>query len=187
MAENKISYNEGWLGRVGDEPGEGMGYLELWVGKEGLEIHETPTGEEVGNLNMNGRFAGPSGVKYALGEDILGEDGVMFVNVSFWKYQLDAIKKMDPKKGQRYRIAGKFIAETYNKKDGTVGHRVRVNAQKFQIVYTRKMEENTEATSETPVTNPEPIEEKTKKTTKTGAKKSKAKTETAELEYELPF
>lgn len=180
MAE--VRFNEGWIGRIGEEPGEGMGYLELWVGKEGLEIHETATGEEVGNLNMNGRFAGPSGIKYALGEEVLGEDGVMFVNVSFWKYQLDAIKKMEPKKGQRYRIAGKFIAETYQKKDGTVGHRVKVNAQKFQIVYTRKMEENTETNPETPAPIPEPVEEKPKKTT---TKKAKAKAEAAPVE--VPF
>ena len=94
----------------------------------------------------------------------------------------DAIKKMEPKKGQRYRIAGKFIAETYQKKDGTVGHRVKVNAQKFQIVYTRKMEENAETNPETPAPTPEPVEEKPKKTT---TKKAKAKAEAAPVE--VPF
>lgn len=178
MSENKVRYNEGWIGRVGEEPGEGMGYLELWVGKEELKVHETPTGDEVGELNMNGRFASPSGIPYALGDGILGEDGVLFVHAAFWRYQLDAIKKMNPQKGQRYRIAGKFVVDSYQKKDGTVGTSVRINVQKFQMVYTNKTEKS------------EVSEEKTeapKEAKKTKATKSKSKAEAPVPEFEVPF
>ena len=136
MADNKVRYNEGWIGRCGEEVGEGMGYLELWVGKDGLQLKTTPTGDEVGELNMNGHFASPSGIPYALGDDILGEDGVLFVKASFWKYQLDAIKKMNPQHGQRYRIAGKFVVNRFPRQDGTTGTSVRINVQKFQLVRT---------------------------------------------------
>ena len=183
MAENTVRYNEGWIGRIGEEQGEGMGYLELWVGKDEMRIHETPTGDEVGELNMNGRFAGPSGVKYALG-DVLGEDGVLFVRASFWKYQLDAMCKMNPQKGQRYRIAGKFTVETYQRQDGTVGKSIRVNVQKFQRVYSRNEEQNAENGTGTPA----PKEKKTT-TKKSTAKKStaKGKAEPVAPEVDIPF
>lgn len=184
MAENNVRYNEGWIGRIGEDIGEGMGYLELWVGKDELKIHQTPTGEEVGELNMNGRFAGPSGIKYALG-DVLGEDGVLFVRASFWKYQLDAIKKINPHHGQRYRIAGKFVVDSYQRQDGTVGTTIRVNVQKFQAVYTRNEQQGDTSNAQAPTATTE--EKKTTKKTTTKKSTAKAKAEPIAPDVEVPF
>ena len=138
MANEKISYNNGWIGRVGADAGEGMGCLDLWVGKEGLQVRSLPTGDEVGEMNMNGHFASPSGIPYALGDGILGEDGVLFVRASFWRYQLDAIKKLNPTHPMRLRIYGKFTVDTYPRQDGTTGKSVKCNVQKFDVSWRKE-------------------------------------------------
>ena len=153
MAEtNKVRFNEGWIGKVGTETGEGIGCLDLWVGKDGLQVRPLPTGEEVGEINMNGHFAGPSGIKYALGDGILGEDGVLFVRASFWNYQLERIKKLNVTHGMRMRIYGKFVLEKFTRKDGTTGTSVRVNVQNFVFSYNPNRGETT-GTDATPVQN----------------------------------
>lgn len=154
---DKVMYNQGWIGKVGEEVGEGMGCLELWVGKEGLQVKTIPTGDEVGELKMNGRFAGPSNVASALGEGVLGEDGVLFVKAAFWQHQLEAMKKIAPKHGQRFRIYGKFVAEKYSRQDGTTGTSVKVNVRKFDIVYNNNVSKNVteEAPAETATAVPE--------------------------------
>jgi len=134
MAERN-NYNQGWIGRVGADAGEGIGCLDLWVGKDGLVTRTLPDGKEVGEINMNGRFAGPSGVKHALGDGILGDDGVLFVRVSFWEYNLERLKKLNPTKGMRIRVYGKFHVENFTRQDGTAGQSVRVNATNFDVSY----------------------------------------------------
>lgn len=152
MAENK-SFNEGWIGRIGEEVGEGMGCLDLWVGKDGLQIKQLPDGREVGEMNMNGHFAGPSGVKYALGENVLGDDGVLFVRATFWDYQLSRLKKLTISHGMKMRIYGKFFVETYPRQDGTTGQSVRINVSNYSISYFGKKDANGAATAQ-PNTQP---------------------------------
>lgn len=150
MAEQQqIRYNEGWIGRSSDVAGEGIGCLDLWVGKDGLQVKQLPTGDEVGEMLMNGHFAGPSGVKYALGEDILGDDGVIFVRASFWNYQLERIKKLTISHGMRMRIYGKFVVETYPRQDGTTGKAVKVNVQNFVFSYNPNRENGNTQVSQT--------------------------------------
>ena len=161
MSKEVRNFNRGWMTRTGEVAGEGVGHLDLWVGKDGLVVKTTPSGDEVGELQMNGRFAGPSGIPYALGEDVLGEDGVLFVKAAFWKYQLDAIKKVNPQHGMRLRISGKFVVNKFQKQDGTMGQNVTVNVQAFEVSYKKNGE-----TPEAPVVEtetPEVAEEKPKR------------------------
>lgn len=155
-ATTEKRYNEGWIGKVGAEAGSGQGCLDLWVGKDGLNIRSLPDGREVGEVNMNGHFAGPSGVKFALGEDILGDDGVLFVRATFWDYQLERLKKLNVSHGMKMRIYGKFYVETYPRQDGTTGKSVKVNVANYTVSYFPKRDENAVgATADTSTAEPE--------------------------------
>lgn len=163
MENKKVVYQEGCVMPTGEVNGEAIGYLDLWVGKDGLVEKATPSGDNVGELQMNGRFAGPSGIAYALGDDILGEDGVLFVKASFWRYQLDAIKRVNPQHGMRLRVFGKFVVNKFQKQDGTMGQNVTINVKSFAVSYRGKGTQTTETPETAEVETPEVVEEKPKK------------------------
>ena len=125
IAEGKFEQIGGCVDReVVDTVGKAVGSLAMYLNGP-VSIKTTAANNEVGEMNLSGRFLANSGIPYALGEDILDpKDGHMFVRASAWSFVLERLKKLNLQKGALVQIYGHFEVEEFTREDGTKGKSV---------------------------------------------------------------
>lgn len=124
---------------------DGQGCLELFVNERTVqgaelrkvEVENNGQKEERSVLSLNGMsgvYAGPSNVKNVLGEDVVNEEGLVFVNGSIWGKGAEAIAP-HIRKGMILRVYGKFGTEEYTNKDGETRKGVRASIYRLEVAY----------------------------------------------------
>lgn len=160
MADTKKYYNRGFIGNRKAPEGvkAAHGSLELGV----LEVGTRQAGEkQVITINTIGSFAGPSGIAYALGDDVFANgDGTVFIHVNCWDYVRENVEKMNLQRGDRIVVYGWFTRNEYTTRSGEARVNVQVNAEKIEI-FRRAAKKDEIADAETapvpaPVNNPVP-------------------------------
>lgn len=154
------SYKEpnGYLRRVGNEPGNAIGALALYLSKP-MTVGETTTQKPVGTIDsMYCKGYANTNIPYALGEDIPNaENQTVWVRGDAYDKVLERLQKLNLQKGARVLVSGNFEVQTFTRKDDTVGKQVVCRSiRNFEVLNFGNKNE-TSASAETPVAPAQPV------------------------------